>query len=1349
MKNSIFSPQTPEGGFLRLQTSNIVLQFKNLAPASNTKKVLFKAPFGGLGAVLFTFLLLTHLTFAQRTFAPQVTYATGTNPYSVAIGDLTGDGRADLAVANSNINTISVYTNTGSGSFAPQVTYNTGSNPYSVFIGDLTGDGKADLAVANYISNTVSVYTNTGSGSFAPQVTYATGSRPCSVAIVDLTGDGKADLAVANRSSNTVSVYTNTGSGTFAPQVTYATGTSPYSVAIGDLTGDGRPDLVVANSNSNTVSVYTNTGSGSFAAQVTYATGSGPFSVAIGDLTGDGKADLAVANNGSNTVSVYTNTGSGSFAAQVTYATGLGPISVAIGDLTGDGRADLAVANQSSNTVSVLTNTGSGTFAPQVTYATGTTPWSVAIGDLTGDGKADLAVANYNSNTVSVLIAQEVQFINGFLVSNKVYGSTFAFNATATSGLPVSYSSSNPSILSLVGNAATATGVGVVTVTAFQNGNATFAGVTLTGVLTITKANLTVQGNNNTRVYGTANPAFTSSVTGLVLGSTVNVTYSTTATPSSNVGNYPINISVTGIALANYNLTTLAGVLTITAKPATVSGNNFSREYSASNPIFTGSVLGLVNNDAITYSGSTSATSLSGIGVYAIIATAVGTNILNYQFSILNSNLSITAKSATVSGNNFNRVYGSTNPIFTGTVLGLVNGDVLNYSGSTTATSLSGVGVYAILATFVGNNVSNNYKLSILNSQLTITALAFVSTAPSPIVFNSTVYDGQPKVPSVVGLPSTSGVNYTYNGSSTAPTNAGSYTVVGIITDPNYTGTVTSVIIISPSDISNQLSVAGLSNSMYNGSPKTTSITGLPLGVASSVTYNGSPTAPTNAGTYTVIGIVNDNNYIGTVTSVIVISPSDISNQLSVAGLSNSVYNGSPKTTSITGLPSGVASSVTYNGSPTAPTNAGTYTVIGIVNDNNYIGTVTSVILISPSDISNQLSVAGLSNSMYNGSPKATSITGLPSGVASSVTYNGSPTAPTNAGTYTVIGIVNDNNYIGTVTSVILISPSDISNQLSVAGLSNSVYNGSPKATSITGLPSGVASSVTYNGSPTAPTNAGTYTVIGIVNDNNYVGTTTSTMVILPVSATIVGNNVNRVYGLANPIFTGTILGLVNSDVINYEGSTSATSLSGIGVYAIIATATGTNVGNYQFSIFNAQLTVTPANATASVSGIVSDGNIVNATVPTSITISGSGFEPGASVTVNGVVLSNLIVINGSTIIATLPAGSATSSNVSAIVQNPNQNPSASTAIVVVNANPTSTSLPVYQSTNLTVFPNPSKGSFTISASMPLGKIMIYTLDGKLVQTKTTNENKLFVSGISTGTYIVYVDKSSVKVVVE
>ena len=280
-------------------------------------------------------------------------------------------------------------------------TYSSGGTyPYSVAIGDLNGDGRADLAVANTGSGNVGVLLGQAGGTFLAAATYSSGgSAPRSVAIGDLNGDGRADLAVANYGSGNVGVLLGQAGGTFAAAATYSSGgSSPRSVAIGDLNGDGRADLAVANYGSGNVGVLLGQAGGTFAAAATYSSGgSVPMSVAIGDLNGDGRADLAVANSGSETVGVLLGQAGGTFAAAATYSSGgSSPMSVAIGDLNGDGRADLAVANYGSGNVGVLLGQAGGTLAAAATYSSGGSyPMSVAIGDLNGDGRADLAVANY------------------------------------------------------------------------------------------------------------------------------------------------------------------------------------------------------------------------------------------------------------------------------------------------------------------------------------------------------------------------------------------------------------------------------------------------------------------------------------------------------------------------------------------------------------------------------------------------------------------------------------------------------------------------------------------------------------------------------------------------------------------------------------------------------------------------------------------------------------------------------------------------------------------------------------------------------------------------------------------
>ncbi len=363
------------------------------------------------------------VTFSCGTnsFDPKVDFTAGTNPWGVAISDLDGDGKSDLAVTNYGAATVSIFLNTGTSgtiSFAPNVDFTTGTNPVGVVtIGDLDGDGKPDLVVANSFSNTVSAFRNTstiGNISFAAKVDFTAVSGPEGVAIGDLDGDGKPDLAVTNYIfNNIISTFLNTstiGNISFAAKVDFTTGTQPYVIVMADLDGNGKPDIAAENFGSNTVSIFRNTsivGTISFAAKVDLTTGMNPSGLAVGDLDGNGKPDLAVTNWTSNTVSTFRNTsvsGTISFAAKVDFATGTQPHSVAIGDLDGNGKPDLVVTNYGSATVSTFNNTSvSGTisFAAKVDFITGTQPRGVAIGDLDGDNMPDFALANYSSTTVS------------------------------------------------------------------------------------------------------------------------------------------------------------------------------------------------------------------------------------------------------------------------------------------------------------------------------------------------------------------------------------------------------------------------------------------------------------------------------------------------------------------------------------------------------------------------------------------------------------------------------------------------------------------------------------------------------------------------------------------------------------------------------------------------------------------------------------------------------------------------------------------------------------------------------------------------------------------------------------
>jgi hypothetical protein len=135
------------------------------------------------------------------------------------------------------------YSPASSGSFQPQQTFATGPGPLAVAVGDVNGDGSADLVVANESGETLSVLLGTGNGSFQPQETISGGPNPGNVLLADFNGDGKPDLLV--NSGYGLRVFLGNGNGTFLPQATFfpPVAGSAEAIALADLNADLSPIL--------------------------------------------------------------------------------------------------------------------------------------------------------------------------------------------------------------------------------------------------------------------------------------------------------------------------------------------------------------------------------------------------------------------------------------------------------------------------------------------------------------------------------------------------------------------------------------------------------------------------------------------------------------------------------------------------------------------------------------------------------------------------------------------------------------------------------------------------------------------------------------------------------------------------------------------------------------------------------------------------------------------------------------------------------------------------------------------------------------------------------------------------
>ena len=697
----------------------------------------------------------------SNSFLPKQDFDAGFSPYASCLGDLNGDGKVDVIVANRTGNSISILVNDGSPGvlrFKPKSSFQTDSWPVSVAVGDLDGDGKLDVVVANSSSNTVSVFRNSsnlGLLSLDTRKDFITANNPVSVAIGDLDGDGRLDIVVANNritpEMGGLTLLRNTGgigSLSFNGQMIHTSNFTFYtSVAIGDIDNDGKVDLVASwpvGSNPGYLSVFRNLGSpGTLNFDWTSFTGkqvgNRPTSVVLGDLDMDGKLDIASTSNlFTSLIILVKNTsipGLISFTDDQTFLFGQLPRSVvAIGDLDGNGKPDLGMTNEGSNSVSIFRGTGlSGvmSYDSKTNLSTGMSPTSVAIGDLDGDGKSDLVITNNSSTSILLHEPRSGQAITFNQLLDKTIGdSPFSLAAFSSSGLPITYTSSNPSVAVISGNNVTIVGAGSTVITASQPGNTTWASaIPVPQTLVVKKALLTARADNSSRAYGLLNPAFTLSYSGFVNGDNASVidsppTISTIATTCSNVGTYPIAVS--GGTDNNYIISTVNGTLTVTKTILTATVSNSSKTYGSANPTLTFTYSGFVCTDNASSidtapSITTSATTCSNAGTYPITLTGGTDN--NYSIAPVNGTLTVTKANLTVTADAKSKTYNTSNPSLTFSYSGFVcSGD--NAAGidspptiNTTAVTNSDVGTYPI--TLSGGS-DNNYNLSLVNGTLTI-----------------------------------------------------------------------------------------------------------------------------------------------------------------------------------------------------------------------------------------------------------------------------------------------------------------------------------------------------------------------------------------------------------------------------------------------------------------------------------------------------------------------------------------------------------------------------------------------------------------------------------------------------
>jgi beta-lactam-binding protein with PASTA domain len=433
-------------------------------------------------SVLAIFLGNGNGTFGAPTIIP-----TGDTILAIGAGNIRGNGKTDIAVVGvlsgtSSMQTITVYENDGSGNFTggPSVT-STGVSPTSMVVADFNGDGKSDLALANSGGNNVTILLGDGKGSFTQAASPQTGSSPSSIAVGDFNGDGIPDLAVANSGDNTVTILQGNGDGTFTAAATPPTGNAPSALAVGAFITGGKPGVAVANSGATGGSV---TVLNSQPAQMATATATGVSPAGSGahlvEASYPGDSNYAASVSGTTSLSgagqvTVPNVVGDTQAAATTAITGAG---LAVGTVTQQSSSTVASGDVISESPSAGTSVNSGS-AVNLVVSTGSA--QVTVPNVVGDTQAAATTAITGAGLVvgTVTTASSSTVASGNVISESPSAGT-SVNSGSAVNLVVSTGSAQVTVPNVVGDTQAAattaiTGAGLVVGTVTTASSSTVA----------------------------------------------------------------------------------------------------------------------------------------------------------------------------------------------------------------------------------------------------------------------------------------------------------------------------------------------------------------------------------------------------------------------------------------------------------------------------------------------------------------------------------------------------------------------------------------------------------------------------------------------------------------------------------------------------------------------------------------------------------------------------------------------------------------------------------------------------------------------------------------------------------
>jgi filamentous hemagglutinin family protein len=735
------------------------------------------------------------------------------------------------------------------------------------------------------------------------------------------------------------------------------------------------------------------------------------------------------------------------------------------------------------------------------------------------------------------------------------------------------------------------------------------------GTLTISNQILSVIANDLSRLYGEDNPEFTASINGFVDDDDESVLltairYSTVATSGSSVGTY--TITPYGASADNYDISFTSGTLTIDPALLTIRANDSSRVYGASDPLFSATYIGLTAGDDASdihgLSFTTNAVVTSAVdGTYSI--TPANASNANYTINYESGNLDITPATLTITTNDQSRVYGDSDPQFSVLYSGLVAGDTsTDISGltiSSTASSASDVGRYAINARGASNS---NYSIHYVSGWLTVTPASLTISASN---VSRTYGDDNPEFTALIdglvaGDTAEDISHLDFLTSATMQSGVGRYgiTPTGAV-NSNYnihyqSGTLT----IDPRQLTisadNQSSIFGDRLSAYSLSYDNLASFDTAADIGT-VTASGVSGINNNVGSYaiSVSGGNNSNYSITRVSGLLTITPRaatvTVINSSREYGDDNADFS-VQISNQVSGAGVGI-DGLDFTTQASASSDVGSYVVSanGIINNNYDLTYVDGTLSITPAtlvfNVNNQSREYGLDNAGLT----CTDASGYKlddslEDVLSNLSLNTSASSGSNVGSYAITAtadVINPNYNVTLNSGTLTITRANL---LILPELSSRYYGDADPDFVLTAIglrnedTAAVVTGEQFVSSASTEAGVGSYNVSVVAgNASNYnLSFGTGTLNVLPRRLTISADNVSREYGEDNPAFTVSMDGLASfdneDDIAGVVVNTTATASSGVldGGYGLTASSSAANA-NYNITYNSGLLTITPA----------------------------------------------------------------------------------------------------------------------------------------------------------------------------